>query len=62
SRADLTEAYDNSLLGWSRALSLRDHDTDEHSKRVVDLTVALAADMGSKPRHTESIRAFNPGK
>ena len=56
SRADLTEAYDNSLLGWSRALSLRDHDTDEHSKRVVDLTVALAADMGFDDQTLENIR------
>ncbi|MCJ7734740.1 MAG: HAMP domain-containing protein, partial [Anaerolineales bacterium] len=56
SRADLTEAYDNSLLGWSRALSLRDHDTDDHSKRVVDLTVALAADMGFDDQTLENIR------
>lgn len=35
-------AYDETLAGWSRALSLRDLETELHSKRVVQGTVRLA--------------------
>ncbi|NQS91719.1 MAG: HD domain-containing protein [Chloroflexi bacterium] len=56
SQSELTEAYDNSLQGWSRALSLRDHDTDKHSKRVVELTVAFASDLGLDDKSFENIR------
>lgn len=56
SQKELLTAYDNSLDGWSRALSLRDHDTDEHSKRVVNLTVALAKAVGITGSDLENIR------
>ncbi len=56
SRADLIKAYDNSLEGWSRALSLRDHSTDEHSKRVVDLTLILASKLEISEIELENIR------
>jgi putative nucleotidyltransferase with HDIG domain len=56
SRKDLVTAYDNSLEGWSRALSLRDHHTDEHSKRVVELTLILAAEIGFSEAEIEDIR------
>ena len=56
SRSELLEAYDNSLEGWSRALSLRDHDTDEHSRRVVELTLKLAKIYGLPETDLESIR------
>lgn len=39
-------AYDETLEGWSRALNLRDPNTDGHSKRVVDVTVNLAREIG----------------
>lgn len=42
SHADLSKAYDTTLLGWSRALELRDHETQGHTQRVTDLTVRLA--------------------
>src|SRR5262249_5147095 len=32
--------------GWSRALDLRDKETEGHSQRVTHLTLRLAADMG----------------
>jgi GAF domain-containing protein len=44
--ADLTQAYDTTLEGWARALELRDRDTGEHTKRLVELTLALACRMG----------------
>ncbi|HET9912449.1 MAG TPA: HD-GYP domain-containing protein [Anaerolineales bacterium] len=44
--ADLTQAYDATLEGWSHVLDMRDHVTDQHTQRVARLTVALAARMG----------------
>jgi len=56
SQSELVEAYDNSLEGWSRALSLRDHNTDRHSKRVVELTLKMAEMMGISDAEHESMR------
>jgi PAS domain S-box-containing protein len=46
SNAELQQAYDTTLEGWSRALELRDRETHGHTARVVELTVRLAAAMG----------------
>lgn len=43
---DLELAYDSTLEGWARALELRDHDTEGHSRRVTDLTLRMAATAG----------------
>jgi putative two-component system response regulator len=43
--SDLHMAYDATLEGWVRALDLRDHETEGHTKRVADLTVHLARAM-----------------
>ena len=43
---DLTTAYDKTIEGWSRALYLRDHETEDHTRRVTDLTLNLARRMG----------------
>lgn len=43
---DLSRAYEATLEGWSRVLDMRDHITEEHTHRVVELTVALASRMG----------------
>jgi len=43
---DLSRAYEATLEGWSRVLDMRDHATEEHTRRVVELTVALASRMG----------------
>lgn len=56
SQSELLEAYDNSLEGWSRALSLRDHETDTHSRRVVELTLKIAKLYGLSETELESIR------
>jgi HD-GYP domain-containing protein (c-di-GMP phosphodiesterase class II) len=42
SRAELLDAYDSTIEGWAHALDLRDSETEGHSRRVTDLTVALA--------------------
>lgn len=39
-------AYDATLEGWSRALDLRDRETEGHTERVADLTVRLGRAMG----------------
>ncbi len=44
--AELTGAYDATIEGWSRALDMRDKETEGHCRRVTDLTLALAQAMG----------------
>ena len=46
SNARLAQAYDTTLEGWSRALDLRDHETEGHTRRVTDMTVRLAREIG----------------
>jgi PAS domain S-box-containing protein/putative nucleotidyltransferase with HDIG domain len=43
---ELIMAYDSTLEGWSRALDLRDKESEGHSKRVTELAVRLAHSMG----------------
>jgi PAS domain S-box-containing protein len=43
---ELTLAYDTTLEGWSKALDLRDKDTEGHTQRVTELTVLIAQQMG----------------
>ncbi len=38
---DLEQAYTDTLLGWVHALELREHETADHSRRVVDLTLQM---------------------
>ncbi|MDZ7843461.1 MAG: GAF domain-containing protein [Anaerolineales bacterium] len=42
---EISLAYDSTLEGWAGALELRDHETEGHSRRVVDLTMILAREM-----------------
>jgi PAS domain S-box-containing protein len=46
SNLELTLAYDATIEGWSRAMDLRDHETEGHSRRVTDMTLRLARSMG----------------
>ncbi|HLJ60656.1 MAG TPA: GAF domain-containing protein [bacterium] len=43
---DLILAYDRTIEGWSRALDLRDEETEGHTQRVAELTLRLAREMG----------------
>jgi PAS domain S-box-containing protein/putative nucleotidyltransferase with HDIG domain len=43
---DLLRAYDTTLEGWSRALDLRDRETEGHTERVTALTMMLAEAAG----------------
>ena len=42
SNFELGLAYEGTIEGWSRALDLRDKETEGHTQRVTALTVALA--------------------
>ena len=46
SNSDLGEAYDTTLEGWSRALELRDRETQGHTLRVAEITMMLARAAG----------------
>jgi PAS domain S-box-containing protein len=43
---ELTLAYDATIEGWSKALDLRDRETQNHTRRVLDLTLRLAREIG----------------
>ena len=42
---ELMAAYDATILGWSRAMDLRDRETEGHSQNVAEMTVQLAEAM-----------------
>jgi PAS domain S-box-containing protein len=46
SKIELTMAYDATIEGWSRALDLRDKETEGHTQRVTDMTIKLARAFG----------------
>jgi len=46
SNLDLTLAYDATIEGWSRALDLRDKETEGHTQRVTEMAESLARALG----------------
>lgn len=46
SNTELVLAYDATIEGWSRAMDLRDKETEGHSQRVTDLAVQMARAAG----------------
>ncbi len=46
SNAQLTLAYDATIEGWSRALGLRDKNSEGHTERVAEMAVRLARLVG----------------
>ncbi|MBL8062906.1 MAG: GAF domain-containing protein, partial [Anaerolineales bacterium] len=46
SNFELTLAYDKTIEGWSKALDLRDRETEGHTRRVTDLTLKLVKKFG----------------
>ena len=45
SNMELAIAYDATIEGWSRAMDLRDEETEGHTQRVVNTTLKLASDF-----------------
>lgn len=56
SNIELSLAYDTTLEGWTRALDLRDQETEGHTQRVVEMTVRLAQLMGIADKDLIHIR------
>ena len=46
SNTEITSAYDATIDGWSRALDMRDHETEGHTQRVTEMTLRLARQIG----------------
>ncbi|MBI5082313.1 MAG: HD domain-containing protein [Chloroflexi bacterium] len=53
---ELALAYDATLEGWSRALDLRDKETEGHTQRVTEMTVRLAQAMGLTEEELVNVR------
>lgn len=53
---ELTLAYDETIAGWSRALDLRDKETEGHTQRVTDSTERLARAIGLRDQEIVHIR------
>ena len=53
---ELTAAYDATIEGWARALDLRDHETEGHTRRVTEMTVELAKLMNVPPQEIAHMR------
>lgn len=56
SNKELTIAYDTTIEGWSRALDLRDKETEGHSRRVTDMTVEIARAAGISEENLINVR------
>jgi len=46
SNRDLLQAYDATIEGWTRAIDLRDKETEGHTQRVVELVMRLCRKAG----------------
>ena len=53
---ELAIAYEATIEGWSRALDLRDKETEGHTQRVTELTMALAKAVEIKDSELLHIR------
>jgi PAS domain S-box-containing protein/putative nucleotidyltransferase with HDIG domain len=56
SNADLGLAYEATIEGWSRALDLRDRETEGHTLRVTDQALKLARSLGVRQEELGHIR------
>jgi putative nucleotidyltransferase with HDIG domain len=56
SNAELIQAYDATIQGWSRALDLRDKETEGHTLRVTELTMKLGRQFGLSEEELRHIR------
>ncbi|MBI5964584.1 MAG: response regulator [Chloroflexi bacterium] len=56
SNDELIQAYNATIEGWSRAMDLRDRETEGHTQRVTDMALRLAALMGFDDKEQLHIR------
>lgn len=55
-KEDLVAAYDATIEGWSRAMDLRDKETEGHSRRVTELALELARRLGMQGEDLLNVR------
>lgn len=53
---ELTMAYDATIEGWAHALDLRDKVTEGHSRRVMEMTLHMARELGLKQEDLHHVR------
>lgn len=53
---ELKAAYDATIEGWSRAMDLRDRETEGHTQRVTQLTLKLSETLGMDQNELVQIR------
>ncbi|MDA3832570.1 MAG: GAF domain-containing protein, partial [Spirochaetales bacterium] len=56
SNVQLIQAYDRTIEGWAQALELRDMETEGHSRRVVEMTLNLASELGVNDKDLIHVR------
>jgi len=56
SNQEIIEAYNATIEGWSRAMDLRDKETEGHTQRVTELTLSLAQAWGFSEDQMTHIR------
>ncbi len=56
SNIELAVAYDGTIEGWSRALDLRDKETEGHTERVTALSLQLARSLGFSEAELVQVR------
>jgi PAS domain S-box-containing protein len=56
SNVELSLAYEATIEGWSRALEMRDRETEGHAARVTEITLRLARTMGMSDQELVHIR------
>jgi len=54
----LNQAYEATIEGWARALDLRDHETEGHSRRVTEMTLRLAREIGISEEELVPVRRW----
>lgn len=56
SNTELIIAYDSTIEGWGHALVLRDKETEDHTRRVTDLTLRIARIYGMSEKELVHMR------
>lgn len=56
SNLELVVAYNDTIEGWSRAMDLRDRETEGHTQRVTEMTLKLARHMGFSDAELAHVR------
>ena len=56
SNTELVIAYDSTIEGWGKALSLRDRETEGHTQRVTEITLRIAQAYGMNEKELVHVR------